>query len=130
MCYLNSRYYDSTVGRFLSPDSLDYLDPETIGGLNLYAYCYNNPVNYYDPSGHIIVTALLVGLIFGLAALFVLAGTLMLYSEQIGNAFAQFGNMVSNEIQGVLDLFETFDKKRKITVSIALLNVADRKSVV
>ena len=103
LCYLNSRYYDSAVGRFLSPDSLDYLDPETIGGLNLYAYCYNNPVNYYDPSGHIVVTALLVGLIFGLAALFVLAGTLMLYSEQIGNAFAQFGNMVSNgiyEIEG------------------------------
>ena len=51
--YLNSRYYDSEVGRFLTPDSLDYLDPETLGGLNRYTYCGNNPVNYYDPSGHL-----------------------------------------------------------------------------
>ena len=109
LCYLNSRYYDAQIGRFLTPDSPDYPDPETIGGLNLYAYCYNNPVNYYDPSGHIVVTALLVGLIFGLAALFVLAGALMLYSEQIGNAFAQLGNMVSNSIDEMREwIFNSF----------------------
>ena len=53
LCYLNSRYYDPAVGRFLSPDSLEYLEPEDLGGLNLYSYCNNNPVNYYDPEGHI-----------------------------------------------------------------------------
>ena len=50
--YLQSRYYDPQVGRFLSPDSLEYLDPETIHGLNLFAYCANNPVMAIDPSGH------------------------------------------------------------------------------
>ena len=69
LCYLNSRYYDAHIGRFLTPDSLDYLDPETINGLNLYAYCGNNPVNYYDPSGHFVITALLVGLLFGLGGI-------------------------------------------------------------
>ena len=44
--YLNSRYYDPETGRFISPDSLDYLEPETCNGLNLYAYCGNNPVVY------------------------------------------------------------------------------------
>ena len=24
-----------------------------MNGLNLYCYCYNNPISYYDPSGHI-----------------------------------------------------------------------------
>lgn len=32
--------------------TISYLDPETIGGLNLYAYCLNNPVMYVDPTGH------------------------------------------------------------------------------
>ena len=44
--YLNSRYYDPETGRFISPDSLKYLEPETCNGLNLYAYCGNNPVVY------------------------------------------------------------------------------------
>ena len=50
--YLKSRYYDPETGRFLTPDSVEYLDPETIGGLNLYAYCNNNPVMFSDPEGH------------------------------------------------------------------------------
>ena len=40
------RYYDSATGRFLTRDPLGYA-----GGLNLYAYCANNPVNSADPSG-------------------------------------------------------------------------------
>ncbi len=49
--YLQSRYYDPETCRFISPDDISYLDPETIGGLNLYAYCLNNPVMYVDPTG-------------------------------------------------------------------------------
>ena len=50
--YLQTRYYDPTVCRFISPDHPDYLDYESINGLNLYAYCLNNPVMYCDPTGH------------------------------------------------------------------------------
>ena len=49
--FLKTRYYDPEVGRFISPDSIEYLDPETINGLNLYAYCNNNPVSNVDPNG-------------------------------------------------------------------------------
>ena len=31
---------------------LDYLEPETIGGVDLYAYCSHNPVMKSDPTGH------------------------------------------------------------------------------
>ena len=51
--YLNARYYDPKLGRFISPDTLSILD-DTMGeinGLNLYMYCKDNPVNYCDPSG-------------------------------------------------------------------------------
>ena len=50
--YCNSRYYSSELCRFLIPDSIEYLDPESIHGLNLYCYCKNNPIMLVDPSGH------------------------------------------------------------------------------
>ena len=59
--YLKSRYYDPEVGRFLSADSIEYLDPESLNGLNLYAYCNNNPVNYVDPTGQFWDTILDIG---------------------------------------------------------------------
>ena len=49
--YLQMRYYDSQMGRFLNADSVENLEPEQINGLNLYAYCGNNPVCNIDPDG-------------------------------------------------------------------------------
>ena len=48
---LQTRYYDPEVGRFLNMDSIEYADPESVNGINLYAYCGNNPVMGYDPDG-------------------------------------------------------------------------------
>ncbi len=64
--WVSSRYYSPELCRWISPDSVDYLDPSSINGLNLYAYCGNDPVNKYDPSGHAFISVL-VGL--GIAAL-------------------------------------------------------------
>ena len=50
--FLQSRYYDPEVGRFLNMDSIEYADPESVNGINLYAYCGNNPVMGYDPDGN------------------------------------------------------------------------------
>ncbi len=50
--YLVSRYYDPEVGRFINADAIEYLDPETLNGLNLFAYCGNNPVMRTDASGN------------------------------------------------------------------------------
>ena len=44
--YLRARYYNPILGRFLQEDVYQG------DGLNLYAYCRNNPVVYYDPSGY------------------------------------------------------------------------------
>ena len=49
--YLKTRYYDPRVCRFISPDSTKYLETSELGGMNLYAYCGNNPVMGYDPDG-------------------------------------------------------------------------------
>ena len=55
--YLNSRYYDPEIGRFLNADSSDYLgEGNALNNYNLFAYCENNPVMYSDPTGHAIET--------------------------------------------------------------------------
>ena len=51
MYYLKTRYYDPEICRFITIDDLDYLDADSINGLNLYAYCGNNPVVKVDPNG-------------------------------------------------------------------------------
>ncbi len=50
--YLKTRYYAPEICRFISPDSIAFIQPKKLGGLNLYAYCNNNPVLYADPSGN------------------------------------------------------------------------------
>jgi RHS repeat-associated protein len=49
--FYNARYYDATIGRFISADPVvpDYTNPQS---LNRYAYCLNNPLKYIDPTGH------------------------------------------------------------------------------
>ena len=51
--YLNTRYYDPNVGRFLSPDNVNLLlaSPRALTDKNLYAYCDNNPVMRIDRGG-------------------------------------------------------------------------------
>ncbi len=62
--YLITRYYDPRLGVFLTRDSTEYLEPEEVGGVDLYAYCYNNPVMYSDPNGHFaITTSFIIGLL-------------------------------------------------------------------
>jgi RHS repeat-associated protein len=48
--YLNARYYDPDMGRFLTPD---WWDPMQAGvDVNRYAYAGNDPINFSDPNGH------------------------------------------------------------------------------
>ena len=69
MYYLNSRYYDPQICRFISPDNPANLltESSTSFGANLYQYAYNNPVMYTDANGEGLFTALLISaLVFGL----------------------------------------------------------------
>lgn len=45
MYYLQSRYYDPAIGRFISADN-------NFSNSNLFMYCANNPPNAIDPDGH------------------------------------------------------------------------------
>ena len=50
--YLNSRYYDPATCRFINADDISYVNAEILNGLNLYAYCGNNPITNVDENGN------------------------------------------------------------------------------
>ena len=65
--YLNARFYDAELGRFVSPD---WWDPNKPGvGTNRYGYADNDPVNKSDANGHAgnIVGGFIVGVAVDLA---------------------------------------------------------------
>ena len=51
LSYLNARMYDSKIARFMQEDTYrgQVKDPLS---LNLYTYCHNEPIMYFDPTGH------------------------------------------------------------------------------
>ena len=75
--YLNARYYDPENGRFLTEDTYrgELNEPDT---LHLYVYCKNNPINYVDSSGHIVVE---IALSYYAGAAIVSVGLVLYYSN-------------------------------------------------
>ncbi len=57
--YLQSRYYNPEIGRFLNSDSISDSGAGVLG-YNTFIYCANNPVNATDPSGHSLLATLAV----------------------------------------------------------------------
>ena len=49
--FLKTRYYDPEIGRFMTIDDIKFLNSRIINGLNLYAYCFDNPIFYVDKTG-------------------------------------------------------------------------------
>ena len=97
--FLKTRYYDPEVGRFITIDDISYLDPESINGLNLYAYCLNNPVMCVDPSGTFVITGtvLLMAALIGAAAGAIVGG---IYGGV--TAVANNQNVLSGVLIGIL----------------------------
>lgn len=62
-----TRAYSPRLMRFNSLDGIDF-SPFGKGGVHNYAFVSNNPTNYRDPTGHVGISALLVGEIIGSVA--------------------------------------------------------------
>ncbi|MBI3744042.1 MAG: hypothetical protein HY261_07150 [Chloroflexi bacterium] len=84
--FFGARYYDPSIGRFVSPDSIipNVFNSQT---LNRYTYCDDDPLNCIDPDGHFGVksffkhvgtVAKVTAIVVGVAAVVVLAAPIVL----------------------------------------------------
>ena len=89
--FLKTRYYDPEVARFMTIDGITYLNPDAVNGLNLYAYCVNNPVNSVDSNG---CFGLAIGII---ATCAILGGLIGAFS-----AATTDGNIAESFVEGVI----------------------------
>ena len=82
MYYCKSRFYVPKWRRWLNSDSINYLEPQNITCLNLFAYCNNNPVIYVDENGNFAI-AIAAGIAFGIYELLVVLGIVAVTSTVV-----------------------------------------------
>lgn len=97
--YYRARYYHPGMARFISEDSYGF----GAGDTNFYAYALGNPVNYNDPSGHIVPLLFaaawgLVELGLSIYDLYDTGKTLMDPCVNGGRKFAAVGAMVAGVV--------------------------------
>ncbi len=92
--YLNSRYYDSKIGRFINADETSNLGANNdVQSLNLYSYCANNPVHRADEQGDV------WGAILGAAVGF---GTQVI--DNFFNEKAWYENVIGATVSGAVSV--------------------------
>ena len=95
-----TRYYDPEIGRFVNADDVSYLDPETLNGCNLYAYCGNDPINYFDPDGTFSISAVAgskIALVFlGILALIYIESQTHIIENFVENIVDMTQNLTQN----------------------------------
>ena len=100
--YLQSRYYDASVGRFINTDVPEYcLLALNATGHNLLVYCINNPVNLSDSNGNIaLVDDAAVWAFIGLCAVLMLLLAWM-STPQFQRAWIDFCTAVGNGLSWI-----------------------------
>ncbi len=89
--YLQSRYYDPEICRFINADGYASTGQGLLGG-NAFAYCNNNSVRYFDPTGDLLLEAIIV-----------IGGTALIGGIFGGiEAAATGGNFADGFLEGVL----------------------------
>ena len=91
--YLNSRYYDPAVGRFINADR--QLALKDAIGTNLFAYCFNNPVSLGDGEGNwpkwVEKVACVASVVVTVAAVAVTVAAVSAFTAGTGSALAVYG---------------------------------------
>ncbi len=101
--YLNSRYYDPKVGRFISADDVGAVvaTPEGLTDKNLYAYCDNNPITRIDNGGEF--WRILAGSIIGVAEQLTLDLIEYIFTGECDSTFSDYvGAIVGGAVEGAI----------------------------
>ncbi len=109
--YLNSRYYDPEVGRFINADTMIKTPGTNVLSANMFAYCQNNPVRRVDSNGQWFglddVIAGAVGGLVGVASQFIsdVVTSVMNDSWQLSSWQTYFGAGIGGIIGGVTAIY-------------------------
>ena len=78
--YLQTRYYDPEIGRFINADDVDILLAKESDNNNLFNYCQGDPINRLDREGKFFftITISLSTVLWGIAA--IVAGGVAVWS--------------------------------------------------
>ena len=119
--YLQSRYYDSIVGRFLNADDImiihEIKDSSLYG--NLYAYTENNPINMVDYDGKFLMAIpVLASIILAAFAAFMLAAILLHPDVQraLVALITAFGQAIVSAFEAVAQAIDTAVKKARTKI--------------
>ncbi|MDE6659613.1 MAG: RHS repeat-associated core domain-containing protein [Eubacterium sp.] len=118
--YLQSRYYDPSICRFINADDIDYATKDVSNGINIFAYCYNNPTNNSDPDGCVagsIAAALLT--------VAVIAAVIVAVLAVIGVFYTTSYILKNSDFSSVVSMIRSFGNAFKLNniALIALLSV-------
>ena len=111
--YFGARYYDGV--RFLSADSLEYMDPYRFQGINLFSYCQNNPVNYVDMSGHDII--------------FIAGATFHKRAEEEKNKLSKDCEMTVYKIESETEFHNIWKSIEKPNTTVVILTHGNKNSL-
>ena len=101
MYYLQSRYYDPKISRYLTADLPDCVTlSNDVLQHNLFAYCLNNPVNEEDSAGNISLSSI------------------------ISSIKGFIGKLINQIWNHILSLFNWERKKRKISIGTSAISIA------
>ena len=110
MYYLQSRYYDPEIGRFISADDLLATSCGVLEH-NMYVYCNNNPINQMDSSGDISIA--IVGLVIGIAALVISSFNNSSNTGVVSSLVEGVGSVASSVTSGVKNAVSTAKAKTR-----------------
>ena len=98
--YLQSRYYNPEIGRFINADdaSILYLSNNEILHYNIFIYVNNNPINHIDPTGHL--AEILIGAAFSGALAWLLFKIEVYLGMRSNNNWALAGIVTVNAAMG------------------------------
>ena len=104
--YLNSRYYNPAIGRFISPDCIIGNEDKPLA-YNLYIYANNNPINNVDDTGQFSISLALTG---GVALILLSAAVIPQAQKSMSSALTNIISNVSSTLKNNISITTSSNK--------------------